>query len=137
MGTLRSCGWLCGSKRWWGVGNSGGGEAAYGMVFSTVAFGNDLATSRDETEADIVRVLETKMTALEEEMLGDERAWDLTLALAGVGDVGLKDLGRTGWSGVRWGFSMLLLEARLATPCCLRTTPIGARSRWRRKRFGD
>ncbi|CAN0101056.1 unnamed protein product [Pylaiella littoralis] len=58
----------------WGSGGSGGGRGGGGFsaVSSTVASDEEFSESGDETEADIVRMLEEKMAALEGKLLGHE-----------------------------------------------------------------
>ena len=53
----------------WG---GGGGKAALSAVSSTVASDEEFSESGDESEADIVRMLEEKMAALEGKLLGHE-----------------------------------------------------------------
>lgn len=55
----------------WG-GGGGGGKAAFSAVSSTVASDEEFSESGDETESDIVRMLEEKMAALEGKLLGHE-----------------------------------------------------------------
>lgn len=62
-------------KEAWGCGDGGGGRrhgGGFSAVSSTVASDEEFSESGDETEADIVRMLEEKMAALEGKLLGHE-----------------------------------------------------------------
>lgn len=59
-------------EAWGGVGGGDGKSAALSAVSSTAASEEEFSESGDETEADIVRMLEEKMAALEGKLLGHE-----------------------------------------------------------------
>lgn len=59
-------------KEAWGGGGGGGRGGGFSAVSSTVASDEEFSESGDETEADIVRMLEEKMAALEGKLMGHE-----------------------------------------------------------------
>lgn len=70
----------------WGGGD---GKGALSAVSSTVASDEEFSESGDETEADIVRMLEEKMAALEGKLLGHEERQRSDPRAAGAEELGV------------------------------------------------
>ncbi len=94
-------------EAWGGVGGGDGKGAALSATSSTAASEEEFSESGDETEADIVRMLEEKMAALEGKLLGheerqrsDPRSGDgpgMTSAVWACGRLDGIGLGGVGW----------------------------------------